>query len=60
MYQNLSAVSTTYGDPNDGHLGLGTTAAKYSVRPGAHYVVPLNLGIYDVTSRATVSHVTRL
>ena len=57
-YQNLSAVSTTYGAPDDGQLGLGMTDAKYFICTGVHYVVPLDPGIYDVTIGATVSHVT--
>ena len=28
VYQNLSAVSTTYGAPDDGQLGLEMTDAK--------------------------------
>ena len=28
VYQNLSSVSTSYGAPNNGHLGLGMTNAK--------------------------------
>ena len=35
------------------------TDAKYFVRTGVHYAVPLNPGIYDVNIGATVSHVTR-
>ena len=58
VYQNLSSVSTTYGAPNCGHLGLGMTDAKYLVRNVVHYVVPLDPGIYNFTIRATVSHVT--
>ena len=58
VYQNLSAVSTTYGAPDNGHLGLGMTDAKYFFCTGVHYVVPLDLGIYDVTIGETVSHVT--
>ena len=59
VYQNISAVSTTYIAPDDGYLGLGTTDAKYSICTGVHYVVPLDPGIYDVTIRANISHVTR-
>ena len=59
FYQNLSAVSTTYGAPDNGPLGLGMTDAKYFVRAGVHYAVPLDPGIYDVTIGETVSHVTR-
>ena len=59
VYQNLSAVSMTYGAPNDGHLDLVMTDVKYLVRTGVHYAVPLYTGIYDVTIGATVSHVTR-
>ena len=59
VYQNLSAVSTAYVAPDDSHLGLGMTDAKYFVRTGVHYVVPINPGIYNVTIRATVSNVTR-
>ena len=28
VHQNLSAVSTTYSSPDDGHLGLGMTDVK--------------------------------
>ena len=28
VYQNLSAVSTTYGAPDNGHLGLGMNDVK--------------------------------
>ena len=28
VYQNLSSASTSYGAPNNGHLGLGMTNAK--------------------------------
>ena len=59
VYQNLSAVSTTYGAPNDGQLGLGMTDTKYFFRTGVHYVVTPDTGIYVVTIGATVSHVTR-
>ena len=59
VYKNLSAVSTIYGGPDDGHLGLGMTDAKYVICTGVHYVVPLEPGIYDVTIRVTVSHITR-
>ena len=59
VYKNLSAISTTYDAPDDGHLGLGMNNAKYFVCTGVHYVVPLDPGIYDVTIGATVYHVTR-
>ena len=39
VYQNLSAVSMTYGAPNDGHLDLVMTDVKYLVRTGVHYAV---------------------
>ena len=59
VYKNLSAVSTTYGAPDNGHLGPVMNDVKYSVRIGAHCAVPLNPGIYDVTIGMTVSHVKR-
>ena len=59
VYQNLSAVSMTYGATGNGDLSQGMTDAKYFVRTGAHYVVPLDPGIYNVTIGVTVSHVIR-
>ena len=59
VYQSLRAVSTTYGAPGYDYRGLGMTDAKYFFRTGVHYVFPLNPGIYNVTIRATVSHITR-
>ena len=58
VYQNLSAVSSTYSDRNYGHLGLGITNTKYFVRTGVHYVVTLDPGMYKITIGATISHVT--
>ena len=58
VYQNLSAVTKTYSAPNDGHLVLGMTNAKLFVRTGVHYVVPLNIGIYNITIEETIPHVT--
>ena len=58
VYQNLSAVCTTYSAPNDGHLCLGMNDVKYFVCTGVHYVVPLDPGIYNITIWAIVSHVT--
>ena len=58
VYQNLSAISTTYSAPKYGHLGLGMTDTRYFVRSGVNYFVLPDSGIYDVTIGATVSHVT--
>ena len=31
IYQNLSAVPTTYGTGQDGHLGIAMSAAQYQL-----------------------------
>ena len=49
----------TYGATGNGDLSQGMTNAKYFVCTGAHYVVPLDPGIYNVTIGVTVSHVIR-
>ena len=59
VYKNLSAVSTTYGGPDDGHFSLGMTNTKYFARNIVRYVIPLDTGIYNVTISVTISHVTR-
>ena len=49
IYQNLSAVPTTYGTGLDGHLGLAMSAAQYQLRAGQAFTIPVDPGPYDLT-----------
>ena len=54
IYQNLSAVPTTYGTGLDGHLGLAMSAAQYQLRAGQAFTIPVDPGPYDLTIGANV------
>ena len=59
IYQNLSAVPTTYGTGQDGHLGLAMSAGQYLLRAGQAFTIPVDPGPYDLTIGANVGANTK-
>ena len=60
VYQNLSSVASPFGTGDDGHLGLGMTAAKYSQRAGQPvFNHPVDPGAYDMTIAHNAGAVVR-
>ena len=50
VFQNLCSVGSPFGAGDDGHLGLGMTAAKYLQRAGQPvFNHPADPGTYDLT-----------
>jgi hypothetical protein len=60
VYQHLSSVASPFGTGDDGHLGLGMTAAKYLQRAGQPvFNHPADPGAYDLTIAHNAGSVVR-
>ena len=59
VYQNLSAVPSTYGTGTDGHLGIGMAPTQYRLCTGRAFAFTADQGTYDTTIGAQVGANTR-
>ena len=59
IYQHLSAVPTTYGTGQDGHLGITMSPGQYLIRAGQAFTISADLGPYDLTITPNVGANTK-